>query len=328
MMMRKCKAVAWKIFLWFFDRRLREPNDNEFKQLTQLRNIFLTLPDADETVSSEAERAWNRNLNCLKYKVINTDAREFLRWDVVRGTMFVGNAKYINDELAYLKANKEWISRWRIAIRESEQGCPPPYYGRMESSSNLIHHAYHLARFEEETGLKINELKNIFEFGGGYGSMCRLVHQLGFKGKYVIFDLPHFSHLQKFYLKSLGLNVKEKEGFDDVSGIYCLDELEDIERVRVGGCDSLFIATWSFSETPISIRERLLAQIELSQSCLIAYQDVFGEVDNVSYFSITPEFKTFPNLLNEKIAHLPGSRYLFGSSYHAGFIPTSPRADK
>lgn len=314
MIVRKCKAAVLKFFMWLFIRPLKKPSIGDQQKIEQLKNIFLTLPDASEMASSEAELSWNKNLNNLKNKVISGDPRAFLRWDVVRGTMFVGNAEYINVELSYLQAHKEWATRWREAIKESTHGCPPTYYRYMKSSSNLIHHAYHLARFEDETGIRVDQLQNIFEFGGGYGSMCRLVHQLGFGGKYVIFDLPHFLNLQKYYLDGLGLNVKEDNQMEEESGIFCVSEIHDLERAKVGRSNSLFIATWSLSETPIFVREPLLPYIDLCQSHLIAYQDSFGEVDNVNYFSDRPEFKSFTNVINQKITHLSAnsvSRYLF-----------------
>src|SRR3712207_7978939 len=38
-----------------------------------------------------------------------------------------------------------------------------------ESSGNLLHHAYHVCRFEEATGLRAEQLELVVEFGGGYG---------------------------------------------------------------------------------------------------------------------------------------------------------------
>lgn len=314
MIFRKFKSLAWKMFLYLHDKLPKKPTDVEQKRINQLRSAFLTLPEADETVSSDAERIWSENLNRLRERVINSDPRLFLRWDVVRETMFVGNADYIGVELAYLKSNVRWQSCWKSAIQESEVGFPEPYFKYIKSSGNLIHHAYHLARFEVQTGKKIGDFKNIFEFGGGYGSMCRLVHKLGFKGKYVIYDLPHFSRLQKYYLSSLGLNVLEKSGFSAGEGICCVDDKEQLTDEIVRGDSSLFIATWSLSESPVYVRAQLLPEIGLCQAQLVAYQAIFGEVDNIDYFKTIREFNSLPNLLNQKIEHLPGSYYLFGWS--------------
>lgn len=311
MVVEKLKKGVHKI-VSMRQKVLSHPTQSEQLQIHQLRKDFRLLPDADESVRSEAGSVWNKNLNRLKKYVLEMDPRAFLRWDVVRETMFVGNADYINYELAYLKKNKEWLDRWEAAINETEHGCPAPFYNYKKSSGNLIHHAYHLARFEEETGIRINKLKNIFEFGGGYGSMCRLVHRLGFKGKYVIFDLPHFSTLQRYYLSGLGLQLNADDQICGSAGISCVDNADDLTKLRVGGDDSLFIATWSFSESPIAVRQKVIKEVGFCQAHLIGYQDVFGEVDNVDYFSGHASFGSFQNMMHEKIEHLPGSRYLFG----------------
>ena len=96
------------------------------------------------------------------------------------------------------------------------------------------------------------------------------------------------------------------------NGIYFLDNLKDFESLDVGGQGSLFIATWSLSETPIYIREPFINKISTFHSQLIAYQDRFGEVDNVNYFKSRPEFNSYLNVYNERINHLPSNRYLFG----------------
>jgi hypothetical protein len=293
--------------------RLTPPSKGEKIKIQRLKRDFEELPLVEENVDSEAEKAWNQFLNRLKYDVKTKDPRRFLSWDVVRETMFVGNADYINTELAYLKSNNQWSTKWRDAIKEVSNGSPYPFYRYMSSSGNLIHHAYHLAFFEEKTGIKIEDLEVIFEFGGGYGSMCRLAHRLGFRGRYVIFDLPHFSLLQRYYLDSLGLTVKDSTNPCEKSGIFCINSVEDLRRLCVGGDNSLFIATWSLSESPLSIREQVLPEVSLCKSHLVAYQDIFGEVDNVAYFENQSEFKLQPNIVNQKISHLKGSRYLFSS---------------
>jgi hypothetical protein len=49
----------------------------------------------------------------------------------------------------------------------------------------------------------------IIEFGGGFGSMCRLVHALGFRGQHIIFDLPPVWALQRYYLRLHGIEVDD-----------------------------------------------------------------------------------------------------------------------
>jgi hypothetical protein len=215
---------------------------------------------------------------------ISRRPREFLKWDVVTGSMFVGNEPYVDRELQYLKGRPDWKSVWEGVIREDPSGGPKLYKGYRQSSGNRIHQAYHLARFEQETGLSVGRFPLIVEFGGGYGSLCRIIHKLGFQGQYVIFDLPEFAALQKFYLGLLGLPlVREREVSSGDPGILCTSELPELDSAtRMGAKQGLFIATWSLSETGESLREHVvkLPGIEGAAAYLIAYQRDFGGVDN------------------------------------------------
>lgn len=129
--------------------------------------------------------------------------------------MFASAARYIFTELNFVKRSPEWITCRHRAIRESSVGHPIPYPFYPASSGNLIRHAYHVASFEEKTQCKTKDIDFVFEFGGdgGYGSMCRLFYNAGFHGKYVIFDLPPFSALQVYFLKTLGLPVQSEFEF-------------------------------------------------------------------------------------------------------------------
>jgi len=71
----------------------------------------------------------------------------------------------------------------------------------------LIHHTYHIAQFEDKVGERISNFDFIFKFGGGYGSMCKLLHNPGFKGRYVLYDFPVFSALQEFFLKCHNISL-------------------------------------------------------------------------------------------------------------------------
>jgi hypothetical protein len=145
--------------------------------------------------------AWLTNTDRLCQKILTSDPNDFLNWDMISRTMVVGNADFVRDELDFLKNLPDWKERWENALQESPVGHPTYYDDFPSSSGNLIHQAYHLAQFSKKTGMDISQARFIFEFGGGYGSLCRLVHRLNFKGRYVIYDLPPFSALQLFFLK-------------------------------------------------------------------------------------------------------------------------------
>lgn len=76
------------------------------------------------------------------------------------------------------------------------------------------------------------------------------------------------------------------------------------------------MALWSVSETPINIRNTVLSLASGLNAFFIAYQDRFGEIDNIAYFE---EYKNFfadnINWHRWRIKHLPGNHYLIGSRF-------------
>lgn len=284
--------------------------------VADLRHAVRRMPEPEAQTDSAAEAEWVSNRKRLRRSILEADPREFLKWDVVTGSMFVGNEPYVDRELQYLKGRPDWQPVWEEVIREDTAGGPKPYKGYRRSSGNRIHQAYHLARFEQETGLSVNRFPLIVEFGGGYGSLCRIIHKLGFQGRYVIFDLPEFAALQKFYLGLLGLPLgREKEASPGGPGILCTSDLPELDAAtRKEATRGLFIATWSLSETGESLREHVvkLPGIESAAAYLIAYQRDFGGVDNTRFFDVWRETKTDIRWTESRIAHMPGNYYLFG----------------
>jgi hypothetical protein len=218
-----------------------------------------------------------------------------LTWGTLHATMFVGEAPWIMDEYRFLR-NDGW-QRWGPVTREDDFGNPPRLSFDDGASGNLIHQAYHLALWEDVTGKRIEYLKRIVEFGGGYGAMCKIVRRLGFEGDYVIYDLPELSLIQRYYLSNLGIQA-------DLS---LVDGLTDIERIPAG---DLLIGLYSLTEAPIALRNTFTAS--RFPAYLIAHQDeYFGE--NLSewsdFFMGTRDDLNWRVIKNE---HLPGHRYVIG----------------
>ncbi len=299
-----------------FDKPLDSPSDKEIAYQEELKEIFGRLQVSEPGNAQPSELEWLNNIKRLHELVLTQDTREFLRWDVIKNTMYVVNSKYIADEYRYLKKLKNWNIKWKNALIESKVGRPILYNFSSKTSGNLIHHSYHLAKFEEKTGIKPEKMDYIFEFGGGYGSICRLLFNLGFKGKYIIFDLQEFSALQQYYLKMLGLPVMTDNNNNSETGIYCISDinlLKEFVTYKSNTMTSLFIATWSLSETPLAFRNIIVPLISSFTHYLIAYQEKFGEMNNVEYFNNWA--KTSQSIIwnSWQINQIPGSYYLVGS---------------
>lgn len=308
---RPLKAIG-RTLLQLLDRPLAPASAAELELGNQLRSGLASLDDTDAGGLEPSSKAWSTNITRLKSLIEKEDPRAFLRWDVIRDTMFVVQAPYSWNELRYLRARRDWRRRWAQAIRESRVGRPLrlPFYPA--TSGNLLHHAYHLARFEEATLLPAHQFSDVVEFGGGYGSMCRLFFNLGFKGRYVIFDLPAFSYLQKYYLSSLGLTVSRELSVG--ASVSCVSDIRELLHhiSQLGGDGAIFIATWSLSVASEEDRQPLETVLRTFSAVLIAFQERFGEVDNRIYFDRLRSSIAGMDWRSTAISHLPGNYYLFG----------------
>lgn len=229
---------------------------------------------------------WTERRAEVRERLLRGDPGAFLSWAAIITTMFVSDAPYIREEWATLRADDS--QRWVAAIQEDDFGQPERLPWMPESSGSLIHQAYHLHRWEQATGKRVQDMRSIVEVGGGYGAMAKVARRLGFTGDYLIVDLPEFSLLQAFYLSGC-----------DVSGVRLCSALP----VSSLSAD-LLIGLWSFSEMLLRDRNRYLTRFQATH-LLMAYNDVdwYG-VNNAEWFALV---RGEP----EPINHLPGNHYLF-----------------
>jgi hypothetical protein len=231
---------------------------------------------------------WQRLLEALREELRTGDPADFLHWPAVEQTMVIRRHRRVASALDHLRARPDWRRRWRSAVRETTLGRPRPLPRCPWSSANMIFQAYHLCRFEEATGRSLASMPVIVEFGGGYGRLCQLAHDLGFKGTYVIFDLPEVAVLQRFYLRHVGIKVSEsREATWPASGVVTVvdaAELAALLRRRPRG-EAAFVAVGSLSEAPLALRETLLAEVESFDAFLIFYAAQHDALDNRAYFA-------------------------------------------
>lgn len=316
------KNIIRKIRRSFFkipDFNLKPATPYENTLIDEIRNTFENLPLMTIEDSESSTAYWAKSMNRLKELVMKNEPRNFLKWDVILETMFVTNASYISKEFSEIKKHHLYNNRWKKAIIENTMGNPNRYLHLNGSSGNLIHHCYHIKNFEEKNETSVNNFDFVFEFGGGYGSMCRLFNNLNYNGKYLIFDLPAFSAIQKYYLKSLNLNVIDEEDFFNPlsKGVLCISDIEKLKVIlnkinTLDDINSLFIATWSISETPLELRNDVIPLVEKFDSFLIAYQSKFQTIDNIKYFNDFVKRNSRKTWKNWEIKHLPNNYYLIG----------------
>ncbi len=212
-------------------------------------------------------------LNLLKKRELTN----FLRKNFIQKMFFVHNRLFILKELLELKKDKNWIL-YKKLIEEDNVGNPVRYFIYPKSSGNRINHVYHLSVLTKEFNINLKKLNNVFEFGGGYGCMARIFSKINKRTTFTCFDTNIVNLLQYYYLKQNNLDV----GFSKKNKFHLIS---NIKKINTRYSNSLFIANWSLSETPINFRKKFIKSIKNSKLILISFQENFENIDNLKYFN-------------------------------------------
>ena len=219
--------------------------------------------------SSDDAHSWLHRRTAMRDHVANNDLREFLRWSTIQATMYVGDGEIAVKEYFTLRIKDK--ERWDQAVQYNPIGSPHEMSMYPGIDPNLAHQAYHLMQLEQAMAVKVDEIETIVEFGGGYGAMCLICRRLGFRGKYIIYDLPEMSLLQEDYLDQQGVKPADFISTDND------------HQIEPSGCDFL-IACYSLSEVSADLRNSFLQSCK-ARAILIATQDRYGEYDLKKEFS-------------------------------------------
>ena len=163
----------------------------------------------------------------------------FLQQDHVKGSMFQSDRVLFEREYDYILENNEDY----LALFESPStfGSPVTFFMQGKTyNPNDIHHLYHICRYENTVGEIIDPI-NVFEWGGGYGNMCKVMYMLygDLIESYTIVDLPKFNRLSENYIS----NTWEDAEVTHLSVHDFKDKIEDKY--------DMFVSTWALSESPI-----------------------------------------------------------------------------
>jgi hypothetical protein len=210
---------------------------------------------------------------------------QFLRLPPIAKTVHSRIRSHGQRYLTYLLGSKRFSPTVQKALTESPVGKPlvNPHYPF--SSPLLVQHGYHLVRLLESTDFDLSKAGLIVDFGGGYGSFFRLLRNLGYRDRYVICDLPVMCALQRFYLRNVfptGAGAQAPENLQWQSD----NMAERLKRETLEHSPSLFIATWSLSETPCGMRSH-----RFWPDSAMSYAPISGHSGLTTTFSISRHWK-------------------------------------
>lgn len=165
----------------------------------------------------------------------------------------------------------------------------------VEVSPWTLKSMHHILSYMIHTKENINNFEQIVEFGPGIGETCRIINDLGYKNSYYLYDLPEVLRVSSFYNKK----------YENVIPVTHYTEIPNNKR-------TLFIATWSISETPFEYRDEVFHYFKDSEF-LIIYQSLGFEYDNRSYFD-----HTFSEIVGRKTlsVEIPWLRHIADGNYY------------
>jgi len=168
--------------------------------------------------------------------------------------------------------------KWVKLLKEPSLGHTPSSYAMaskkifkntVECSAWTLKTAHHILTFESMTGKDITDYDQIVEFGSGIGETARMILDMGFKGDYLLYELPEIARIPAFYLSKYD-NAKVITNYTDIPQ----------------GTKTLFIATWSLSEVPINYRNSIISHLKGDTDYLIIFQKEIWGYDNLKYFTV------------------------------------------
>ncbi len=259
-------------------------SDYPAPRLDHSEELFRELEVAAQSAPVDGE--WATLVTGISAALRQHGVDQFLRLRPIAKTLHPRIRSPGRGYVAYLLNSRSFSPAIHLALTESPIGKPllSPYYPL--SSPLLVQHAYHLVRLLEATAFDLSGLQLVVEFGGGYGGFFRLLRNLNYRNRYVICDLPAMCALQRFYLRNLFPTGPAAEPPANLRWISD-GVLETVKREYTSSNSepSLFIGTWSLSETPLSVRKEVTPALKGFTYILFAYQRAFGGVDNLQYFA-------------------------------------------
>lgn len=169
----------------------------------------------------------------------------------------------ISSELAGLEHRIDATGRSRRALlQENAVGRPVVFDRRYLTSSILVHHLYTAFYFADTTGLPLDRVQSVVEWGGGYGSLARVLYRVQPSLAYVMLDTPVMLAVQWLYLSTvLGrerLLLDPKNTMTPTPGKVLLRYAGTYEAR--GFRPDVFVSTFGLSESPASLIARVASQ--------------------------------------------------------------------
>lgn len=186
-----------------------------------------------------------------------------------------------------------------LLLKDDYLGLPTITSAKYMTSANRCYHINHLAHYATTCKKYFWECDIIIEWGGGYGSMARIMRKINPHVTYIIIDLPELLALQYIYLGSLEgednlhvVNPQDTSGIEHGKINLLASQMSRYYNETKGlKCDA-FISTLALNESPPSEQKYVGEHTFFGARNLL----LTGEI-NKDYF--------FANGIPEKLKQIP-----------------------
>jgi hypothetical protein len=255
---------------------------------------------------------WERT---IKEFSLDRDLADFKTWDEVRQIPIYSEHELVDDyyrEVCQLLRSSPHQAEWEHVLSKGEpqRGHTEESYARalykpaagVSTTGFRLKSLHHVLTFEQLREKSILDYDCIVEFGAGIGDTAHTIFDRGYRGAYFIVDFPEIARISSYYLG----------GRAEV--LHSVDDIPDYLPLNL-----LFIATWSLSEAPLELRNKIAEKLS-GADCLILFQYSFYGINNMEYF-----LEQWPSLTKSfyRIRPLRFHQSMGGSWYMTGMSPTS-----
>lgn len=210
--------------------------------ILQPNGVGLLRRHSEEIAKSFVKNDWYANFLLKIREHLGRDPIEsFPKWPILEFTMFTA-------------AN----AAERAVIRY--EGEPP----RDVLERNKLHHKFLWTKFTEIVDQVA--LKGIFEFGGGYGQLRKVVYEGRGEIPYAIYDFPELHAIQRHFLTAIPT------------------EYYRASDVLPTGRHNVFVSFWAYTECPKEVRDGLIPFLKIAAFDVLFFglAQTF-QLDNMAY---------------------------------------------
>jgi hypothetical protein len=240
--------------------RLAKARAHQKKAFDALKGDFAarvrSLERFDESAFLTEE--WARAGRYLRGKMLPVPPFSFLNDYVIKTAM----VPRVDDPTAMLARARARFKPRRLAelLTEDWVGVPPWPLFEIMSSSTQLRHLNDLLHFSDVAGCRVDRLKTVVEWGGGYGGMAKVFRRWRRGSTYVLIDISLMNCLQWLYLATVfgedsvhqlqTPDAEIRKGRINLVPLGLLDRLDGFKA-------DLFISTFALSESAPLAQERV-----------------------------------------------------------------------